>query len=232
MIGASSSIAALKASLSQSVDVRLTRLKKTIVAVEEKQVKNTDQLGRALKKVLMSIKRVPDVTPEQLQLVADYRSRVGKFDLRKTETESKAESKTEALFAACTDDALSISMAPSSSTGDEWDKVPPLSNEEAFRLVDIERAYSTYVSGQFILKPGADTKAMIEAAIDGRPFTVATLMKLHSHLEGSFTSGGIALASGPLFSELTRILRAQGALPPPSEKTYGELILEELIARS
>src|ERR1700676_4150343 len=113
MIGASSSVAALKASLSQSVDVRLTRVKKTIVAVEEKQVKNTDQLGRALKKVLMSIKRVPDVTPEQLPLVADYRARVGKVDLRKTETESK----TEALFASCTDDdALSISMAPSSST--------------------------------------------------------------------------------------------------------------------
>jgi hypothetical protein len=117
-------------------------------------------------------------------------------------------------------------------TSDEWDRHPPLSQEEQFRLIEIQRPYQAFSNGEFILKPGSNTRALIADALDGRPLMVHVLLKLHSHMKECFSAGGIALASGPLFSELTRILRAQGALPPPSEKTYGQLMLEELIARS
>jgi hypothetical protein len=117
---------------------------------------------------------------------------------------------------------------------DEWDSEPPLPIQEQLRLVDVQRAFQSFVNGRFILRSGADSRALILSALDGRPLTVPVLLKLHRHMEQSFSSNGIALASGPLFSELGRVLRSQGALPAvdPNERTYGEKLLEELLLRT
>src|SRR5258706_6535376 len=117
---------------------------------------------------------------------------------------------------------------------DEWDRPATLSNEEAFRLLEVQQPFQTFVNGDFVLKPGANTRAMIDAALNGRPFMVHVLKKLHSHMERSFNAGGVGLTGGPLYGELTRILRTQGALPPidPREKTYGEKLMAELQARN
>jgi hypothetical protein len=117
---------------------------------------------------------------------------------------------------------------------DEWDRPAPLSTEEAFRLLEVQRPFQTFVNGDFVLKPGVNTRAMIDAALNGRPFMIHVLKKLHSHMERSFNAGGVGLACGPLYVELGRILRNQGALPAidPSQKTYGEKLMEELYARN
>jgi|SRR5579872_7516721 len=85
MIGASSTIFALKASLSESIEVRLVRVKKALTAVEQREVKPVDKLARAIISVLKSIRRDPSVTSEQVALVADYRARCDRFDPRKPE---------------------------------------------------------------------------------------------------------------------------------------------------
>ena len=101
---------------------------------------------------------------------------------------------------------------------DEWDRPAPLSHDEGLRLVEAQRPYSIYAAGEFVLRPGADTKAMIEEALDGRPLTVQTLLKLYKHMKESFGAGGLALANGPLYTELFRILNERGALQPPPPK--------------
>jgi hypothetical protein len=116
---------------------------------------------------------------------------------------------------------------------DEWDRPAPLSNEEAFRLLEVQHPFHQFVNGDFVLKPGANIRGMIDAALNGRPFMIHVLKKLHSHMERSFGAGGVGLAYGPLYAELTRILRNQGALPAidPSEMTYGQKLMAELYAR-
>jgi hypothetical protein len=116
---------------------------------------------------------------------------------------------------------------------DEWDRPAPLSTGEAFRLLEVQRPFELFVKGDFVLKPGANSREMIEQALNGRPFMIHVLKKLHSHLERSFNAGGVGLAHGPLYTELTRILRSQGALPAidTNEMTYGEKLMAELDSR-
>jgi hypothetical protein len=117
---------------------------------------------------------------------------------------------------------------------DEWGRPAPLSTDEAFRLLEVQHPFQTFVNGDFVLKAGTNSRAMIEQALNGRPFMIHVLKKLHSHMERSFNSGGVALASGPLYTELTRILRSQGALPliDPNEKTCGQRLMAELEGRN
>ena len=214
-VKATASIKTLEAVLDKPIDKRLEALKTTIPSVEQGLVKNTDELARKLITVLTSITRDPSATSDQLAAAAKYRMRVSAFDPRKTEKEVEA----DALAAACsrTDD-IDAGDEAVSNTGDIWDAPPPLPTEETLRLVELQRPYSIYVAGAFVLRPGADVKTMIESALDGREFGVPTLLKLHRHLKESFSAGGIALAGGPLFSELQRILNERGALQPPPPK--------------
>ncbi len=85
MIGAATTIFALKASLSEPIDVRLLRVKKSLTAVEQSEVKPVDKLARALIKVLNSVKNDPTATSEQVALVAEYRARTDNFDPRNPE---------------------------------------------------------------------------------------------------------------------------------------------------
>lgn len=114
---------------------------------------------------------------------------------------------------------------------DSWDCDPPLPFDEAMRIARCDLPYSVHVGGEFRLRPGATPTTitrMLESALDGRPNTPENLLKLYRHMEKSFSSGGIALACGALFAELTRILREQGKLPPDTARRYS--ILEELKA--
>lgn len=115
---------------------------------------------------------------------------------------------------------------------DEWNN-ETLSTEEQFRISRCDLPYSTHIAGEFQLRPGANAATiarMIDAALDGRANTTEHLMKLHRHMSQSFSLGGVALAGGALFAELTRILREQGKLPPDTARRYS--ILEELKAES
>jgi len=86
VIGSSTFIQALAASLTNpDIENRLTLLKKTISAVEQQQIKNTARLSRSLVKVLVSVKKDPTATPDQLALVADFKARIGLFDPRNEE---------------------------------------------------------------------------------------------------------------------------------------------------
>jgi hypothetical protein len=125
-------------------------------------------------------------------------------------------------------------LAEPELTRDEWDREPPLPMQEQLRLADVQRPFQKFVSGQFILRPGADSRALILSALDGRDFSVPVLLKLYGLIHNNFTAGGVGLTSGPLYSELKRILISQGALPTvdPAAKTYGDDLMSEIEARS
>ncbi len=110
------------------------------------------------------------------------------------------------------------------SGGDMWDD-PTRASDEFFRLNDVDRQFTQFVRGEFVLRPGADMREFILKALDGREPSVENFTTLYRY---------VSMRGGPLRDELGRILRDQGALPPfdPAVKTYGELLLEELEARN
>ena len=228
MIGASTSIKALSACIGEPIDSRLILVKKTVAAIEQRQIKNTDRLSRALVKVLSSVKKDPTTSPEQLGLLSEYKLRIDRFDPRRNEKELV----TNALMEAC--NRNDTGEVVDAGTGDIWDSAPPLPIDEQFRLVDIERGCSNFVRGESVLRPGTDTRRLIETAIDGREFSVPTLLKLYGHMQKSFCAGGVALCGGALFSELRRVLTESGALPAkdPNENTYAQNFFEEIRARA
>lgn len=75
-------IRALQAILSKSIDERLELLKSIIPTAEKREVKCTESLVRELVRVITSVVKCSDVTPEQLALVAEFRARVDAFDPR------------------------------------------------------------------------------------------------------------------------------------------------------
>jgi hypothetical protein len=202
---------ALGAALLQGPDARLLCVRKTVVAIEKRELRPTHRLCAALRLAINSIADDPAAEPTRIQECAIFHQRVRAFDPRRAsaQPEKIADSFASRIFGDI----------PDRTDDDIWDSAPPLPLAEALRLSFLR---------------GADPRALILAALDGRDFSLPVLLKLHSHMQRSFDAGGTALASGPLFSELERILTAQNVLPAidPLAKTYGEELMEELEARN
>ena len=133
---------------------------------------------------------------------------------------------SEDLLANCLrgDSSASDDDADNKS-GDPWDDDPTRASDELWRLNDVERQFTHYVRGRFVMKPDADMKAFVLAVLDGRQPTVETFTKLYNYVKAR---------GGPLYNEVERILREAGALPSvdPTAPTYGGQLLEELRSRS
>jgi hypothetical protein len=227
MIGSSASQIALTAVLDQPLEDRLRLARKTITAVESEDLKSTHRLCTLLRNVLASVCEDSTATSEQIRLCGELRNRVSKIDPRRLKVERT--NRGDDLLASCDRGTGAVET----TDGDPWLGSPPLPMEEWSRLLECEKPCQIYVGGQFTIRPGSDLKGMFEQALDARQPTVENLKRLHFHLENSFLSGGPALASGPLYLEVSRILREQGALPPidPTGQTYGQKLLQELQSR-
>ena len=226
MIGGSSHEKALIASLKEAPELRFTIVRKTLSSVESGAVKSTHRLSVALRRVILSISETA-TDPITIQTCAGFSSRTRAIDPRRAANQSEkiADSFASRIFGETPNHK---------ADGDEWDEVPPLSQVEQSRLIDLQRQFQVFVAGQSVLRPGADSRALILSALDGRKFIMDTVRKVYTHMQCSFDAGGMALTSGPLFSELERILTAQNALPAidPFAKTYGEELIADLAARN
>jgi hypothetical protein len=208
MIGGSSHERALLASLAEVPELRLTTIQKTLVAVEKGAVKPTHRISQALRRVIQSIETND---PGVIQTLAGYSNRVRGIDPRRHKVADIPDSESFA--------SRIFGDIPDRTDDDVWDSAPPLPLAEALRLSSLR---------------GADPRAMIFDALDGREFSVATLRKLHAHLKDCFSAGGVSLSTGPLYPEVTRILQSQGAIAADdmAETTFGVSLLEELNARN
>ena len=209
--------------------------RKLIVDFEKQPDEASHLACRALRRVLKLVTNDPSASKEEQTEAKRLLYRIRSFDPRRAAKQGEVKDDTD-LIAACSrpeDTDKEDEAGTTSHSDDVWDAPPPLPVEETLRIAYVQQPFSALVCGEFVLKPGSDCKQMIEAALDGRLFTEANLLKLHSHMERSFSAGGAALASGPLFSEITRILRSQGALPPIDlmKKSYGDRLMEELNLR-
>jgi hypothetical protein len=83
MMGSSEVERALNAVLAGDLGARCLSLKKNCAAVENGDIKSTHRLCRMMRLVISSIKEDPTVTPEQLQLCAEYSGRIRVFDPRR-----------------------------------------------------------------------------------------------------------------------------------------------------
>jgi hypothetical protein len=192
----------------------------------EKQPNEASHLAcRALRRVLKLVTNDPSASMEERNEAKRLLYRIRSFDPRRAAKES--EGNDPDLLAACTrNDDTNVEAA--SKSGDPWDSSPPLSVEEGMRLVEIQRPHSAFDSGEFVLRPGADTQMLIELALEGRAFNIPTILRLYNHMTDSFNAGGTSLASGPLYSELKRLLAERNALPPDEKKLS---LMEELEGR-
>ena len=227
MIGSSASQLALTAVLNEPIDRRITVCRKSVTAIENEELKNTHQLCVLLRKVLCSVSDDKAATPDQVRLSAELRDRVSKFDPRRLRAERAAGKAEDPGLLSSVSSGEAAADAPS---GDEWDGAGPLSQEESFRLVDIDRHFSILDRGRWILRPGANVQDLLTQALDGRPFNTGQLKKLYDALKRNREAGGSCFNAGcVLFDELERVLIEQRVLKPdPAKQTYGQNLLQEL----
>lgn len=194
---------AIKSVQSATIAERLHTASKVLYDCERQPKEVTRTLAAALRKLLTPIITDETATAEQILHVRDMLARTGKIDPRR---KGKRVATVEAL--------VGTDRTPQQRTadGDEWD-APSLSTDESLRIARIT----------------GDSKSMLTAALDGREPTIPNLKKLHHHMEAA----PIAIASGPLFAEIERILRERGALPTPEPgvSTYAERLIAELRSR-
>src|ERR1700730_16663783 len=183
-------------SVTEPIDRRLELLGGTITEVEKNlklpkgknRLKPTVRLCGKLTTVISSIKRAPSATLDQLRLVAGYDGRVALWNPRRQANQPSKKDDSD-LVAACRNSSNEDDSDEMPSPADVWDAPPPLPFEEGIRLIEIQQPHSVYKFGESVLRPGADSRAMIQDALNGRAFNIPTLLRLYKHMRESFSSG-------------------------------------------
>jgi hypothetical protein len=225
MMGSSMHCRALEASLKNgSPEDCLVCIRKTLAAVDSTEIRATHRLAAALRLAIDHVEAKSKNDSVVLQICSSFAARVRVLDPRRV---THGKNLDEVIQAYAT------KGQPGRADKDEWDAPPPLSLSEQMRLIDVQRPFQSHVKGQFILKPGVDGQAMMTDALDGRALTVEVLLKLHRHLEKSFSAGGCVLSDGALMAEVQRILKLQHSLPAVDRtQTACTGMMDELSARN
>ena len=164
----------------------------------------THRLAVLLRGTLQKILADPVGEPEEKRQVIAALEDLKKIDPGLLKRKGQRKDGSFDLLESCTRGDGVTSDTVKQVSDDPWDSDPTRATDELVRLNEIDRQFTQYVRGEFVLRPGADMKSFLLALLDGREPSIATFTKLHNYASGR---------GGPSGAEVERILREQRALP-------------------